>query len=1208
MADTNLSIAVVAKNEASATLRQVSADFANLASAAQTTNAAFAAVGNIAGSLNAAGAQVASLTGELKFLAAEATKAGGAVANATGKADTTGAEQVRLAAEQIRGQLTSLRTDAQRLAGAGLFGDPAQTVSAVATIDVAVAKLSADLGILTNAASRAANVGVLGEGNTNTQAALNNISATVARVRQELTTVQAQTNAVGGVNIPIKATNEASPAIAQVGSSLATMQQQAASAVSVLREVNVTLTGLAQARTEISNVSTELARLTNEAKISGTAVNAATKTGGAGGVESIAAATKLLRSELVALEAEASKMARAGLFGDAAQSAAALGQIGKSVATAKNDLKQLEQASVNAEKAGVLGNGARASSQLGTVTTSVRGLQSQLRQLEQAAKQADQRVSTIGRGTAGGLATLKAELSSVNNAIGGLGGALAGGIGGIAGFLGVGAAVGAISQISGAINSAVTDAARLTKVRQSFDQLAESAGNSGDEMLASMRRASYGMVSDTELILSANKAMLLGAARNAEDMAALLNIARVRGQAMGLDLGAAFDQITTGIGRMSPRILDNLGIVVDADIAFLSYAQSIGKASEKLTEAEKRIALLNAVIEQSKGLTASAPSGPAASIAQSEVAQQEARLALGGLFAPVTREWADAQTDFVRQSLGQWDEYAARVRDVTQVAADFGGDDRNAPQQVQRWAELAQAMAQVQDAIIAGVPEAEQYAAALDEIAQKALLTRNIDQQTANTVALAADGIKAEAEAYAALRASLDQLDPKLDNNRQKQEAVATAEEQAAAAATLAKYTVDALAGSMYGANAAAQAMAGGLSQVQAMAGATVGIIYNLRDANIELQRVSNANLAKPNAYAQIVPQINQIGTGLVDNLGLPGAIDKADELKRQFKDQYDTLKALGYTEDQITLAMQAQVSETQKWAAGLDDVGQEAEAAKRQFEDIKSAISGIVKEQLKVEPFKASDLYSPDQLAGLGLSPDAQVSVDQAANGGRRPDAINENARRLAAIAKEGIADQPWLEEFKREVPRIFDEVAQSADPRGTALKMLQEFEAGMRPELLDRDAIKQRVKTMLLGDANVNAYIQEIAAELSAELGVSMETALASTNAALGLPTAAAGGNGANGESAGLTAGQSFTTGFEQGIDATRIVTKLSNDLKLPDNLQLIYTAGTTAGSNWGQGFMATVGNNIPAMLIGVLVNVVTPGVWAQIQARQSQTGAQP
>ena len=67
----------------------------------------------------------------------------------------------------------------------------------------------------------------------------------------------------------------------------------------------------------------------------------------------------------------------------------------------------------------------------------------------------------------------------------------------------------------------------------------------------------------------------------------------------------AFNDIVTGFGRMSPMILDNLGITVDMEGATAKYAQTLGTTSAKLTDAQRKQALLNEVIESSKDLLAS---------------------------------------------------------------------------------------------------------------------------------------------------------------------------------------------------------------------------------------------------------------------------------------------------------------------------------------------------------------------------------------------------------------------------------------------------------------------------------------------------------------------------------------------------------------------------------------------------------------------------
>lgn len=132
----------------------------------------------------------------------------------------------------------------------------------------------------------------------------------------------------------------------------------------------------------------------------------------------------------------------------------------------------------------------------------------------------------------------------------------------------------------------------------SGEQLAESYGGSLDSILASVKETSLGTVSEMDIIASSNKAMMLGVSADAEELGNLMEIAALRGRAMGISTTQAFDDMVRGIGRMSPMILDNLGIVVDAEGTYARYATSIGKTASELTRAEKIQALLNKVLEE----------------------------------------------------------------------------------------------------------------------------------------------------------------------------------------------------------------------------------------------------------------------------------------------------------------------------------------------------------------------------------------------------------------------------------------------------------------------------------------------------------------------------------------------------------------------------------------------------------------------------------
>ena len=187
-------------------------------------------------------------------------------------------------------------------------------------------------------------------------------------------------------------------------------------------------------------------------------------------------------------------------------------------------------------------------------------------------------------------------------------------------------------------------AAQSMRMQTSFEQLATAAGASSQEMLSAMRGASRGMIDDTSLMAAANRAMALGVGDSAGEMAQLLEVASARAKVMGLSVGQAFNDLVTGIGRASPEILDNLGIMTGGQATFAAYAASIGKAADQLTEAERKQALLNKVMAESESLIA-ANAGSALDAAgkleRLAASSTNARIALGTLFAPSIAAGAD---------------------------------------------------------------------------------------------------------------------------------------------------------------------------------------------------------------------------------------------------------------------------------------------------------------------------------------------------------------------------------------------------------------------------------------------------------------------------------------------------------------------------------------------------------------------------------------
>lgn len=171
---------------------------------------------------------------------------------------------------------------------------------------------------------------------------------------------------------------------------------------------------------------------------------------------------------------------------------------------------------------------------------------------------------------------------------------------GVKGMLQLGAAaaaVGSTIKIISELSEAAREAAQFERMSTAAQDLAHSYGQSMDDILEATRKASLGTVSDYDLMASANKALMLGVGQNAEDMAQLMEVAAVRGRAMGLSTTQAFNDIVTGIGRKSKLILDNLGIVLDLNDVYGDYAETLGKTSDQLTDNEQKQAMLNAVLD-----------------------------------------------------------------------------------------------------------------------------------------------------------------------------------------------------------------------------------------------------------------------------------------------------------------------------------------------------------------------------------------------------------------------------------------------------------------------------------------------------------------------------------------------------------------------------------------------------------------------------------
>lgn len=213
----------------------------------------------------------------------------------------------------------------------------------------------------------------------------------------------------------------------------------------------------------------------------------------------------------------------------------------------------------------------------------------------------------IGKLASGLASSIGSALSAALSVAGNLAGTLTSAAGEIAGFLGdkIGGALKV--ALAGALGTGAAGLVQFSKLEAAtpvFEQFARASGKTATEALEKFREATRGTVSDTQLMVAANRAAGLGIAGNVDAFANLTNLARNLGRVMDKDVGDALNRLVLGIGKAEPELLDELGIVLRQKPAFEAYAFSIGKSADELTVAERQQAVYNETVRQGQAILA----------------------------------------------------------------------------------------------------------------------------------------------------------------------------------------------------------------------------------------------------------------------------------------------------------------------------------------------------------------------------------------------------------------------------------------------------------------------------------------------------------------------------------------------------------------------------------------------------------------------------
>lgn len=708
----------------------------------------------------------------------------------------------------------------------------------------------------------------------------------------------------------------------------------------------------------------------------------------------------------------------------------------------------------------------------------------------------------VVREVKGQIGDLDRTAQNIGASIGGsLGGMIAGGLSAVA--------VGAIIDTGMELTKL---GAQAIRVEDGFRNLMMSIGETSESALSKLRAASLGTINDTNLMLSSNRAVMLGVADSAEELSRLLSAAAARGRNLGVGTEQAFNDIVTGIGRMSPLILDNLGILTGGEKAFEAYAQTIGKTAEQLTDAERKQFLVNKVLADATPLADDA----AAAFERMAAQQENFRTNLGKSLA------AFADMSGITQGIAEMTQGmgAAAQANLLRAAHGIGVFD----------VAVAQAKAGM------GIATTQ---------------TELFSNMLGNLVNAVARGTMTEAQAVA----QMQELEHQIFTTGTNAGVLVRVMDEVGGRAV-------AMAGSI-------SVAAGAMMTLGSAAGVTSD---QLRGVGPGFSAVS-AQVARLNALAESKAK------SLVPTLGIEGARGEWKAAGDIIDEYAYRVQRAGVTEeDAILLAAEAEgkimgLGAAYKSTAGA--VNTYNDALERLRGSVESAIGGAISGTKSLMDFSSEGMVG---------------SFD--------PNGPARNFGRMWDVAVNGFKSQ-WLEPLRQEGLIPDDVIAQGED----AIKRFAEgkaraFQAGTDLGMLDKDAIKRQVMQQIAAQAELERMRDQILAELAGQ-GVSRTAAAGALDTVLGQQ--------------GMTmTGQSGAVGYTQGFTDSlagqggKIVAVLAEEIEA--NKTGFDTVGRQAGTLWGQGFLAVVGDNVPTPLITLLVSLVTPGVMARVAAENNRRGPVP
>ncbi len=171
-----------------------------------------------------------------------------------------------------------------------------------------------------------------------------------------------------------------------------------------------------------------------------------------------------------------------------------------------------------------------------------------------------------------------------------------------------GVALAGVVALTGAFLAAVIPAVNYARDLALVDRAFRTiAGESAPAMLDALRKGSAFMLDDITLMKSYNDIVLLVSKQVGERLPEALSYLRKISAATGTDMEYMYNSLARGVGRLAPRIIDNLKVIVSLEEATARAADMFGIAEDAVSKAQKQLGMFEVVMERLAARTKDLP-------------------------------------------------------------------------------------------------------------------------------------------------------------------------------------------------------------------------------------------------------------------------------------------------------------------------------------------------------------------------------------------------------------------------------------------------------------------------------------------------------------------------------------------------------------------------------------------------------------------------